>query len=144
MTKRIVLGLMLALIPSAASAQPESYLPSKTQLYFHFDGMKMHQAAFDKTAMGKMMQGETGKFLDELWKYAQEQLLNVAQNEPKVGPLVKDFGKLVFTMHQHGLVFGVSAESVTPPVVQAVLVFPKAAGESGTLMPLIQKVAEET
>src|SRR5260370_32239915 len=29
-------------------------------------------------------------------------------------------------------------------MVQAVLVFPKAAGESGTLLPLIQKIAEET
>src|SRR5262245_40046213 len=144
MCKRIVLGLVFALLPTVAWAQPEKYLPSKSQIYFHYDGMKMHRAAFEKTALGKTMQGETGKFLEELWKYAQEQILNVAQNEPKVGPLLKDFGKLVFSMHENGLAFGIQAQSIVPPDVQAVLVFPKAAGESGTLMPLIQKIAEET
>jgi hypothetical protein len=145
MIQRIVLGVLIAFFPTAAWAQTqEKYLPAKSQLYFRFDGMKMHQAAFDKTALGKMMKDETGVFLEELWKYAQEQILNAAQNEPKIGPLVKDFGKLIFSMHQHGLVFGVEVGQINPPVVQAVIVFPKAAGESGTLMPLIQKIAEET
>lgn len=145
MVQRIVLGVLIALLPTAAWAQTqEKYLPAKSQLYFRFDGMKMHQAAFDKTAMGKMMKDETGVFLDELWKYAQEQILNAAQNEPKIGPLVKDFGKLIFSMREHGLVFGLEVGQINPPVVQAVIVFPKAAGESGTLMPLIQKIAEET
>ncbi len=145
MMKRIVLGLCVVLLPGVARAQnQENYLPSKSQLYFRFDGMKMHQAAFDKTAVGKMMQGDTGKFLDELWKYAQEQIINATQFEPKVAPLLKDFGKLVSSMHQDGLVLGVGVEQINPPLVQAVVVFPKAAGESGTLMPLIQKIAEET
>src|SRR5262249_40631371 len=111
MIKRIVLGLFVVMLPSAAWAQTqENYLPGKSQLYFRFDGMKKHQAAYEKTAVGKMMQGETGKFLDELWKYTQEQILNVAQNEPKVGPLLKDFSKLVYSMHQNGLVFGLEVD----------------------------------
>ena len=145
MFKRIVLGLLFVLLPGVAWAQTqETYLPSKTQLYFRWDGMKMHQAAFDKSAAGKMMKGETGKFVDELWKYIQEQVQNAAQNEPKIGPFLKDFGKLLGTMHQNGLVLGVEAEQINPPKVQAVLVFPKGAGESGVLIPLIQKIAEET
>ncbi len=145
MFKRMVLGLCLALLPSVAWAQSqENYLPGKSQLYFRFDGMKMHQATYDKTAVGKMMQGETGKFLNELWKWAYEQGQNAAQNEPKIGPLLKDFTKLIGTMYDNGLVFGVEAGSVNPPTVQAVLVFPKGAGESGTLIPLIQRIAEET
>ena len=83
MLKRIVLGLLFALLPGVALAQgQESYLPPKSQLYFRFDGMEKHQATYNKTAVGKMMQGETGKFLDEFWKYTQENLQTAAQNEP--------------------------------------------------------------
>jgi hypothetical protein len=146
MFKRILLGLVVAALPSAAQAQSklESYLPAKSQLYFHWDGMEMHRGAYDKTAVGKMMQGETGKFLDELWVYIHDNLQTAAQNEPKVGPLLKDFSKLLGGMFKDGLAIGVSVEKVNPPTVQAVFAFPKAAGESGTLIPLIQKIAEET
>lgn len=145
MFKRMILGLILALTPSVAFAQiQENYLPAKSQLYFRFDGMKKHKADYDKTAVGKMMQGETGKFLDELWKWAYEQIQNVAQKQPKVGPLLRDFTKLLGTMYQNGVVVGVGADKVIPPSVQAVLVFPQGAGESGTLIPLIQRIAEET
>ena len=145
MQKRMVLGLFFALLPSVALAQgQEKFLPPKSQLYFRFDGMQKHQAAFDKTAVGKTMQGETGKFLDELWNYTHDNLLTAAQNEPKAGPLLKDFTKLMSAMYLNGMVMGVEVDKVNPPFVQAVLVFPKAAGESGTLLPLIQKIAEET
>jgi hypothetical protein len=145
MLKRIVLGLLFAMLPGVALAQgQENFLPPKSQLYFRFDGMEKHQATYDKTAVGKMMQGETGKFLDEFWKYTQENLQTAAQNEPKIGPLLKDFNKLIVAMYQNGLVMGVAVDKVNPPAVQTVLVFPKAAGESGTLLPLVQKIAEET
>ncbi len=147
MFKRMVLGLLFMLLPGVALGQgvQESYLPAKSQIYFRWDGMQTHRAAFDKTALGVMMKGDTGKFLDELWAFAHENLKNAAQAEPKVGPLLKDFTKLLGTMHTHGLVFAVEVEQIKPqPMVQAVLVFPKAAGESGTVMPLIQKIAEET
>ncbi len=93
MLKRMVLGLLFALLPSVAVAQnQESYLPPHSQLYLRFDGMQKHQAAFEKTSVGKMMQGETGVFLDELWKYTQENLLLAAgRYDPKAGPLLKEF-----------------------------------------------------
>src|ERR1051326_7363066 len=107
MIRRIMLGLLIVSLPGAAWAQTqENYLPSKSQIYFRFDGMKMHQAAYEKSALGKTMQGETGKFLAELWKYTQDQILNVTANEPKVGPMLQDFGKLVFSMQENGIVFG--------------------------------------
>jgi hypothetical protein len=142
----MLLGLCIILLPCVASAQPaqENYLPKKSQLYFRWDGMQKHQAAFDKTAVGKMMQGETGKFLDELWDFAYENLRNAAQNEPKIEPLLKDLTKVIVSLHRNGLVLGIEVDKVNPPTVQAVLVFPKAAGESGTLLSLIQKIAEET
>lgn len=145
MLKRMVLGLLLVALPGVACAQnvQDSYLPAKSQIYFRWDGMVAHRAAFDKTAMGKMMQGETGKFLDELWAFAHDNLKNAAQNEPKLEVYLKDFTKLLGATHNYGVVLGVQVEKVQPPMVQAVVVFPKAAGESGTVMPLIVKIAEE-
>jgi hypothetical protein len=142
----MVLGLCIIFSPTVARAQTaqENYLPTKSQLYFRWDGMQKHQAAFNKTAVGKMMQGETGKFLDELWDFAYENLKAVAQNEPKVEPLLKDLTKVIVSLHRNGLVLGIEVDKINPPIVQTVLVFPKAAGESGTLLPLIQKIAEET
>jgi hypothetical protein len=146
MLKRAMLGLFFVLLPSFASAQPvqENYLPAKTQLYFRWDGMDKHQADFDKTAVGKMMQGETGEFLREFWEYLHENLKTAAQQEPKVEPVLKDVIKVVVSLHKNGLVLGVDVEHINPPTVQAVLVFPNGAGESGTVLSLIQKIAEET
>jgi hypothetical protein len=147
MLKRMVLGFLFILVPTAAWAQTqENYLPKKSQLYFRFDGMQMHQAAFDQTAAGKMMKGDTGKFFDELWKYLEENIQTAARNgPPQVGPMLKDFTKLLGSMHQNGIVFAVEVDQIQPnPSVQAVMVFPKGATETGTLLPLINKIAEET
>ena len=54
--------------------------------------------------------------------------------------MLKDFTKLISAMYQNGMVMGVEVDTIHPPIVQAVLVFPKAAGESGTLLPLIQRL----
>src|SRR5438876_5249678 len=124
MFKRMMLGLLLALLPGVALAQQENYLPSKSQLYFRFDGRDKHQKAYDKTAVGKMMQGDTGKFLEELWKFAVDNLQAAAQNEPRIEPLVKDLTKVIVSMHKNGLVFAVAVDKVNPPTVQAVLIFP--------------------
>ncbi len=145
MLQRIFVVWCVALIPAFAQAQvQDSYLPSKSQLFFRFDGMTAHRAAYDKTAMGKMMQGDMGKFLGELWSVTEGNLKLAAENEPQIVPLLNDFTKLMSTMQNHGIVLGLSVESVNPPVAQMVLVFPKGAGESGTLLPLIQKIAEST
>ena len=146
MLKRMVLGLLFALLPSVACAQTvaENYLPTKSQIYFRWDGFDKHKDAFSKSAVGKMMQGETGKFLEELWQYIYENGQTAAQNEPKVGPLLKDLSKVIISMHKNGLVLGIEVDKILPPNVQGVLVFPDGAGESGTLLPLIQKIAEET
>jgi hypothetical protein len=143
----MVLATFCVLVPSLGWAQTaqEKYLPSKSQLYFRWDGMMTHQADFDKTAVGKMMKGETGKFLEELWKYVQEQGQNAGRNDPKIADALKDLTKLASSMYQYGLVLGVAVDQITPqPDIQAVLVFPKAAGESGTVLQLIDKIGEQT
>ncbi len=146
MFKRIVLGLFVVMLPGVAWAQtPESYLPAKSQLYFRWDGMKTHQAAFDKTAIGLTMKGDTGKFLHEFGKYLEEILQNAAGlADPRIGPFLKDASKLISTLHNNGLALGIEVDQINPPKTQAVIVFPKAAGESGSVMPLIQRIITET
>jgi hypothetical protein len=141
----MVLVSVFALLPGVAWAQQEAYLPAKSQLYFRWDGMQKHQAAYDKTAVGKMMQGETGKFLDELWEFTFENLKTAAQAKPKVEPILKDLVKVMGTMYKQGLVVGVEVDKILPqPDVHLMVVFPSGAGESGTVLSLIQKIAEET
>jgi hypothetical protein len=146
MLKRIVLGLFVVMLPGVAKAQtPENYLPAKSQLYFRWDGMKTHRAAFDKTALGLTMKGDTGRFLDELGKYFEEVVQNAAGvGDPRIAPFLKDAGKLISTMHNNGLVLGIEVEQINPPKAQAVIVFPNAAGSTGSVMPLIQRIVEET
>src|SRR5947209_5911652 len=68
MWKRFAIALALVLLPSLARAEelknpsPEQLLSANTQVYLRWDGLTSHRAAYDKTALGKMMQGDTGKF----------------------------------------------------------------------------------
>ncbi|MBM3995529.1 MAG: hypothetical protein FJ303_15445 [Planctomycetes bacterium] len=145
MLKRICLGLLIVAVPSVAVAQvQENYLPAKTQLYFRWDGMEKHQADFKKSAVGKMLQGETGVFLDELWKYVLDNAKAAAQAEPKIEPMLTDLTKVVVSLHRDGMLLGVEVDKIKPPMVRALIVFPKAAGESGTILQLIHKIGAET
>src|SRR5262249_30950470 len=65
MSRRWGIALLVFLIPTLGRAQdaPEDLLPAGTQLYLRWDGVEAHRAAYEKTALGKMMQGDTGKFI---------------------------------------------------------------------------------
>src|SRR6185369_2013131 len=68
MTFRRMVVLAVLLAPGLARAQePEQLLSAKTQFYFRWDGQKPHRDAYQKTALGKMMQGDTGKMIDNLY-----------------------------------------------------------------------------
>ncbi len=147
MRKRMTLAALLLLTPGWAFAQtgPEHVLPAKSQLYFRWDGAGAHRQEFEATAFGKTMQGDTGKFLVELWSYAKdniEQLID--QKNPEAAAIFKDVTKALHTVVDSGVVVGVELDQVNPPRVNAVLVFPGSGGDAGTLLPLIQKAAEVT
>ena len=79
MWRRSWLVCLLILVPAVASAQtvPERLLPGGSQIYLRWDGMDKHRATFDKTAVGKMLKEDTGKFFEALWTYGNE-LLDMA------------------------------------------------------------------
>lgn len=145
MCRRVLLLGVLLLVPGAASAQnvPERLLPGGSQIYLRYDGLDKHRANFDKTAVGKMLQDDTGKFLAALGTYVHE-LMDVAlrQADPNVAALIKEVPGILATIHHHGLVLGIEIKSVMPPQVEGVLVFPQAGGPKGSLLPVINKLVK--
>ncbi len=142
--RMLVVGLLL-LVPGAARSQnvSERLLPGGSQIYFRWDGIDKHRAEFDKTAVGKMMKSETGKFLSALWTYANE-LLDVAlrKADPKAAALAKEIPGILAGVHHHGFVLGVEVKSLTPPQVDGVLVFPQAGGPKGSLPAFLDQVLQ--
>jgi hypothetical protein len=65
MLRCVPLALVVLLLAGVAHAQdaPEALLPATTQVYLHWDGVEAHRAAYEKTAVGKMMKGDLGAFL---------------------------------------------------------------------------------
>src|SRR5262245_15873094 len=76
MSFRHFLMLTVLLVPGFVRAEeaPEQLLSAKTQLYLRWDGVKAHREAYLKTALGKMMQGDTGKLIDNLFSLLKDNL----------------------------------------------------------------------
>src|ERR1700730_686384 len=104
MWRRSWLVCLLILVPGVASAQnvPERLLPGGSQIYLRWDGIDKHRAAFDKTALGKMLKEDTGKFLSALWTYANE-LSEIAlrQADPNAVALFKEFPNILSGIQHH-------------------------------------------
>jgi hypothetical protein len=145
MRKRMALAALALLAPGLAWAQtgPEHVLPAKSQLYFRWDGAKAHREEFDKTAWGKTLKGDTGKFLTELWNVAKENIEQVIdQQDPNAAAIFKDVTSALGMIGESGVAIGVELDKVNPPRFNAVLVFPGAATETGKLLGLIQKAVD--
>ena len=69
-------SLLLLLLPLCARAEdaPERLLPATTQVYLRWDGVEAHRAAYEKSALGQMMQGDTGAFVGDLYGQLQDGL----------------------------------------------------------------------
>ncbi len=138
---------LLVLTPGIASAQnvAERLLPGGSQIYLRWDGLDKHRTAFDKTALGKTLKEDTGKFLAALWTYSN-QMMDIALRhaDANVAEVVMEIPHILSGIHHHGLVFGIELKSINPPEIEAVIVLPKAGGAEGALVPLIQKLAQLT
>jgi hypothetical protein len=145
MRTRMALAVLWLFMPGLAWAQsdPENVLPAKSQLYFRWDGAKAHREEFNKTAFGKTLKGDTGRFLVELWDAVTENIQQgLDQFDPNAAGIFKDVTKALTTVADSGVALGVELEKVNPPRFNSVLVFPGTAGEGGTLLGLIQKAAD--
>src|SRR6266481_5061545 len=86
----LVLSLLVFLLPGVVRAQePEQLLPASTQVYVRWDGVESHRGAYEKTALGKIMKGDTGDFVTKTFTQIQEgvgSLLTVEQLLGGVAP----------------------------------------------------------
>jgi hypothetical protein len=130
----IVFGL-LALVPAGRAQAPEDLLPAGTQMYVRWDGMTAHRDAYGKTALGKMLAGDTGKFIDGVFKQMQESvgglltvqsLLGGAAPE-KLQKLTNDATeatKLLPLLGDKGFILAIEARGLEPPSGQITLIVP--------------------
>jgi hypothetical protein len=154
MKSRRTLALLFLLFPSLASAQeaPERLLSDKTQVYVRWDGLEAHRAAFEKTALAKILQGELGQFFSEAAKQAKDKfgaLLSVEQMlggvPPETVQKIQTDGaeatKLLDMVGKHGLILGVEVRSLDPPAVQGTLILPQAGKREGPFLALIRTIS---
>jgi hypothetical protein len=140
MWRRGLAVLLVLAVPRFAPAQegPEKLVPPNTQIFLRWDGFDAQRPAYEKTALGKMMQGDTGKFLDALWVWIAEAAeAAAAQADPNAPGLVKDGFASLTSVVKNGVTISVAAGNINPPQAQLTLVFPKS---GGTLIPLASKL----
>src|SRR4051794_16785891 len=71
-----IVFLLFVFVPALGRAEdePEKLLPRGTQIYMRWDGTEAHRASYHQTALGKMMQGDTGKFISSAFATVQESI----------------------------------------------------------------------
>lgn len=147
-----VFALLLPNVSRGADDAPEKLLPAGTQVYFRWDGNEAHQAAYDKTALAKMMRGETGHFVSGVIGQVQEVFGSVVTTQQLLGGVppeklqklqIDAFEtlKLVGTLSKRGVIVGIELRKVEPPEIQATLIIPNAGTKSTPLLATIRLVA---
>ncbi len=92
MGRRAGFALLLLLFPLLARAEeaPEQLLPATTQGYIRWDGIDAHRAAYEKSALGRMMQGDTGAFINDLYGQLQDGLSALLTVDQLLGGVAPD------------------------------------------------------
>lgn len=138
---------VLLFAPQAhAQKGPERYLPPGSQLFFQYDGLDAHRAAYEKTVTGKLFAGDFGKFLSSVWRVVNDQidpLLEKADAPPEVAKLVKEVPGLLSALVNGGMAIGIELNQINPPKAEATFIFPKNGGPNGALAKVVKMGLEK-
>ena len=143
--RRLLTILLLSATPGVSLGQQgiDKYLAPNSQIYFRWDGFESHREVFDKTAAGKMLKGDTGKFIFGLWDYLTDQIEPLlVQVDPDVAAVAKVIPGAVSALVKHGFVMTVEVGKFEPLEAQAVFVFPGNGGPTGKLSSLVKTILE--
>jgi hypothetical protein len=153
MLRRCALLLFAFVFASPGRSQPpEQLLPAGTQLYARWDGVDAHRFAYGKTALGKILLGDTGNFLASLVNQFQdlssaaltsEQLLQGVPPE-QLRQLQADAAEtpmLFSLLGRHGVIVALEARSLEPPSAQLLIIVPDAGPNPGPLFGSIRLVS---
>jgi len=145
MWRRLTIVGVILCLPQLALAQvpAEKLMPSGSQIYVRWDGRNVQRDAFNATAWGKTLQGDTGKFFTALWDYLKTSLQAASvQAPPELMPLFREVPMTLAGVVENGVVMGIEVKSAMPPDAQAVIVFPKGAGANTSLLPMLRRAIE--
>ncbi|HJT78377.1 MAG TPA: hypothetical protein VJ739_14330 [Gemmataceae bacterium] len=149
MWRRVGVAVLLLLAPAVGRAAdapdvPERLLPAETQIYLRWDGVAAHRAAYEKTALGRTLQGDLGKFVASVFAQGQDLLggavvQQLLQGVPpdklqKIQADAAEAPKLVHVLAKHGVILAVEVHSLQPPQAQVTLVFPNAGDDAKPLL----------
>jgi hypothetical protein len=153
MSRRIALAFVLFCLPGLARAQkaPERLLAEKAQIYFRWDGIEPHRAAFDKTAVGQILKGDTGQCLAGMFNQLKDQVGSLLALQQLLGGVppeqlekmqtesaeVAEFLKVI---GRQGLLLGLEVRGLEPPSVQATLVFPQAGAKPTSFLATLRMI----
>ncbi len=144
----LIIALLLALPGVCLGQDAERYLSAGSQLYIRWDGVRAQRAAFDRTAMGQTLKGETGKFLAEaksqLKVYLEPALAKLDELDQDSALLVKQSISALGTIGKNGfsMSLAVSRTGAKPPDFETVFVFPGAAGPKSELESVVKKIVD--
>jgi hypothetical protein len=156
MLRRFGLALLVLALPTAARAAedvaPEELLPAGTHIYIRWDGIDAHKAAYGKTALGKMLKGDTGKFVQSVYKQVQETLSSgltvqallggaAPENLEKLTADAAEAPKLLPLLGQEGFVLGIELRSLEPPDAQLILILPNTGPKSKPFFSTLRLIA---
>ncbi|HEV8061206.1 MAG TPA: hypothetical protein VGP68_15100 [Gemmataceae bacterium] len=130
-----VIALLCSSANLFAQDAPEDLLPATTQLYARWDGVTAHTGAYTRSALGKMLAGDTGQFLGGLVRQIQEMSGTMLTQDSLLKGMpperlqqiqadVAEALKLVPALSLHGVVVGVEVRGLEPPTAQFTLIVP--------------------
>ena len=144
MAMRLAMAMLVWALAGTAWAQeaPERLLPRDSQVYFRWDGVEAHREAFNKSAVGKTLQGDMGKFFAGLGDYL-EKLVDgfVAAESPQAADMLKELPRTLSAIGKHGFRLGIEVKKLSPPDIEGVLVFPKSGKADSGILALVRKAA---
>jgi hypothetical protein len=136
MLRRLGIVALLLLAPGVVRAEevPERLLPAGTQLYLRWDGIEPHRASYEKLALGKMLQGDTGALASSVFRQLEQVLGSAIVQDLLTGTPPEKLQKLqadsleavkaLPLLGDHGFVLGVELRGLEPPDGQVTLIFP--------------------
>lgn len=132
----VAMSLAIATVSVAAeTSAPERLLAPDALVYWRFDGWAPHQAAFDKTTFGELLQGDLGEFLNGAKQLALKRLSDssignslLAGKHPeelaKIQAAAKQFPVFWPAICQHGFVLAIEGSNKDRSA-HAIVILPK-------------------
>ncbi len=154
MFRRAVFALLLSLSPALALGDetPEQMLPATTQIYLRWDGVDAHRAAYGKSGLGQMMQGDTGGFISSLYGQLQDGLSAILTVDQLLGgaapdKLAKmqadaaDASQLLSLFAKKGFILAAEVRGIEGPEWQVTLILPDAGAKPGPLAAALRLIS---